>query len=41
MLTQSIFQNMMTMKNVFQAAMMKVGYGIGGWDMLTWTSFHN
>ena len=25
----------------FQACMIKVGCGIGGWDMLTWTSFPN
>ena len=28
-----------TMIDAFQACMIKVGYGIGGWDMLTWTSF--
>ena len=25
----------------FQASMIKVGFGIGGWDMLTWTLFPN
>ena len=34
-------QNMMAMIDVFQACMIKVGCGIGGWDMLTWTSFPN
>ena len=32
---------MMAMIDVFQACMIKVGCGIGGWDMLTWTSFPN
>ena len=27
--------------DAFQACMIKVGCGIGGWDMLTWTSFPN
>ena len=30
---------MMAMIDVFQACMIKVGCGIGGWDMITWTSF--
>ena len=29
------------MIDVFQACMIKVGCVIGGWDMLTWTSFPN
>ena len=32
---------MITMIDSFQACMIKVGYDIGGWDMLTWTSFPN
>ena len=32
---------MMAMIDDFQACMIKVGCGIGGWDMLTWTSFPN
>ena len=31
----------MVIIDVFQACMIKVGCGIGGWDMLTWTSFPN
>ena len=31
----------MVMIYVFQACMIKVGFGIGGWDKLTWTSFPN
>ena len=30
-----------TMIDAFQACMIKFGCGIGGWDMLTWTSFPN
>ena len=41
MFTLQIFQNMMAMINAFQVCMIKVGCGIGGWDMLTWTSFPN
>ena len=33
--------NMMVIIDAFQACMIKVGCGIGGWDMLTWTSFPN
>ena len=29
------------MIDAFQACIIKVGCGIGGWDMLTWTSFPN
>ena len=32
---------MMAMIDAFQACMIKVGCGIRGWDMLTWTSFPN
>ena len=32
---------MIAMIDAFQACIIKVGCGIGGWDMLTWTSFPN
>ena len=32
---------MIAMIDVFQTCMIKVGCDIRGWDMLTWTLFHN